>query len=206
MCGALHAVSQYSSTLGLPRSRTCTDPGTQKGHNISAAIAGPISLRAMMLCVSACSVKSNRSPPGSSVRGTVQARILEWVAVSFSSGSSRPRDRTCTCSTGRQILYCSEAPIRALIGSNQPEKEVNQKRARTSQSWTTHVFTVDITHKANERNILTSTLVRLLGKFQTTGTHLLVHTCKCTCYINILRTNYGKAKRCTGREAGDAPS
>ena len=32
------------------------------------------------------------SPPGSSVHGIVQARILEWVAVSFSRGSSQPRD------------------------------------------------------------------------------------------------------------------
>ena len=35
------------------------------------------------------------SPPGSSVHGTSQARILEWVAISFSRGSSPPRDLTC---------------------------------------------------------------------------------------------------------------
>ena len=34
------------------------------------------------------------SPPGSSVHGILQARVLEWVAISFSSGSSPPRDRT----------------------------------------------------------------------------------------------------------------
>ena len=34
------------------------------------------------------------SPPGSSIHGILQARILEWVALSFSRGSSRPRDRT----------------------------------------------------------------------------------------------------------------
>ena len=34
------------------------------------------------------------SPPDSSVHGISQARILEWVAISFSSGSSWPRDRT----------------------------------------------------------------------------------------------------------------
>ena len=34
------------------------------------------------------------SPPSSSVHGILQARILEWVAISFSSGSFRPRDRT----------------------------------------------------------------------------------------------------------------
>ena len=34
------------------------------------------------------------SPPGSSVHGILQARILEWVAISFSRGSSRPKDQT----------------------------------------------------------------------------------------------------------------
>ena len=34
------------------------------------------------------------SPPGSSVRGILQARILEWVAMPSFRGSSHPRDRT----------------------------------------------------------------------------------------------------------------
>ena len=34
------------------------------------------------------------SPPGSSAQGTFQTRILVWVAISFSRGSSRPRDRS----------------------------------------------------------------------------------------------------------------
>ena len=34
------------------------------------------------------------SPPGSSIHGIIQARILEWVAIPFSRGSSRPRDQT----------------------------------------------------------------------------------------------------------------
>jgi len=34
------------------------------------------------------------SPPGSSVHGILQARILEWVAIPFSRGSSQPSDRT----------------------------------------------------------------------------------------------------------------
>ena len=34
------------------------------------------------------------SPPGSSVRGVLQARILKWVAISISRGSSQPRDQT----------------------------------------------------------------------------------------------------------------
>ena len=34
------------------------------------------------------------SPPSSSVHGILQARILEWVTIPFSKGSSQPRDRT----------------------------------------------------------------------------------------------------------------
>ena len=34
------------------------------------------------------------TPPGSSVHGILQARILEWVTIPFSRGSSRPRDQT----------------------------------------------------------------------------------------------------------------
>ena len=34
------------------------------------------------------------SPPGSSVHGIPQSRLLEWVAISFSKGSSQPRDQT----------------------------------------------------------------------------------------------------------------
>ena len=42
------------------------------------------------------------SPPGSSVQGILQARILEWIAVSFSRGSSQPRDWTpVSCIAGR---------------------------------------------------------------------------------------------------------
>ena len=42
------------------------------------------------------------SPPCSSVHGILQARILEWVAIPFSRGSSQCRDRTCiSCITGR---------------------------------------------------------------------------------------------------------
>ena len=52
------------------------------------------------------------SLPGSSVHGILQARILEWVVIPFSRGSSWPRDWTCVSYIAgdllhcRQILYC----------------------------------------------------------------------------------------------------
>ena len=47
-------------------------------------------------------------PRGSSVHGIFQAKILEWVAISYSREFSRPRDQTrvsCVSCLGRQILY-----------------------------------------------------------------------------------------------------
>ena len=45
------------------------------------------------------------SLPGSSVHGISQARILKWVAISFSGGSSQPRDQTHVFCIGRKVLY-----------------------------------------------------------------------------------------------------
>ena len=53
------------------------------------------------LCLTLCN-PLDYSPPGSSVHGILQARILEWVAILFSSGSSWPRDWTqVSCTAGR---------------------------------------------------------------------------------------------------------
>ena len=55
------------------------------------------------------------SPPGSSVHGLLQARILEWVAISFSRGS-RPRDRTpVSCIAGRFFTVWATREGRCLI-------------------------------------------------------------------------------------------
>ena len=56
------------------------------------------------LCLTLCN-PMDCSPPGSFVPGIFQERIMEWVAISFSRGSSPPRDQTCVSFIGRQILY-----------------------------------------------------------------------------------------------------
>ena len=65
-------------------------------------------------CVTLCDPMDCKLP-GSSVHGIPQARILEWVAISSSRGSSRPRDQTrvsCVSCTGRQILdHCATCAI-----------------------------------------------------------------------------------------------
>ena len=45
------------------------------------------------------------SLPGSSIHGIFWAKILEWIAISFSKGSSWPRNRTHVSGNGRWILY-----------------------------------------------------------------------------------------------------
>ena len=46
------------------------------------------------------------SPPGSSVHGISQARMLEWVAISYSRGSSWPKDQTLIlCTAGKLPLH-----------------------------------------------------------------------------------------------------
>ena len=60
------------------------------------------------LCLTLCD-PMDCSPPDSSVLGIFQARILEWVAISFSRGSSWPRNRTCiscvSCFEGRFFTH-----------------------------------------------------------------------------------------------------
>ena len=44
--------------------------------------------------------------PGSSVHGILQARILEWAAISFSRGTSRPRGQTWVSCIAGSFLHC----------------------------------------------------------------------------------------------------
>ena len=65
------------------------------------------------LCPTLCN-PMDCSPPGSFVHGILQARILEWVAISCSRGSSPLRDRTrVSCIVGRRFTiwatYCNLA-------------------------------------------------------------------------------------------------
>ena len=53
------------------------------------------------------------SLPGSSIHGILQARVLEWVTISFSRGSSRPRDWTGLLHCRQTLYYLSHQ------GSNQ---------------------------------------------------------------------------------------
>ena len=81
-------------------------------HLCGANIELPDSYLYVCVCVYAQSCLTlcdsmNCSLPGSTVHGVFQAKILEWVANSYSRGSSQPKDWThvsCVSCTGRQTL------------------------------------------------------------------------------------------------------
>ena len=62
-------------------------------------------LSVAQLCLPLCD-SMDCSPPGSSVHGNLQARLLEWITISYSRGSSQPRDGTHISYIGRWVLYC----------------------------------------------------------------------------------------------------
>ena len=74
----------------------------------------------LSLCAQSCLTlcgPMDGSSPSSSVHGILQARALEWVAISFSRGFSQSRDWTCvSCLSciGRWVLYWLH-PLEALI-------------------------------------------------------------------------------------------
>ena len=77
--------------------------------NQSFCYDDPPSLRSQCCCLVSMSSPILWDPmgcstPGSSVPGIFQARILEWVAVSFSRGFSQPRKWTCIPCMARRIF------------------------------------------------------------------------------------------------------
>ena len=66
------------------------------------------------------------NPPGSSVLGVFQARIMEWVATPFSRGSSRPRDGTpVSCIAGRFFHYSLGNIDQRLWAIAEVERDLN---------------------------------------------------------------------------------
>ena len=68
------------------------------------------------------------SLPGSSIHGIFQARVLEWIAISFSRGSSQPRDRTrdLQCMQTLCLLIEQGSPKNTLKGINSRKSEAEE--------------------------------------------------------------------------------
>ena len=75
------------------------------------------------------------SPPGSSVHGILQARVLEWVAISFSRGSSQPRDRTrVSCIAGRRFNLWTTREAKLWEITKRLDKNLAQFLARLMET------------------------------------------------------------------------
>ena len=91
---------EYWSGLPCPPPGDLPDSGTGPVSLTSPVLAGVFFTIKAICCCSvsqSCLTLCNPmdcSPPGSSVHGILQARILEWVAMPSSRRSSQPRDRT----------------------------------------------------------------------------------------------------------------
>ena len=103
------------------------------------------------------------SLPGFSVHGIPQARILEWVTISFSRGSSWPRDWTRVSRIGgRRFNLCT---TNLIINNNMCPKvsqSASNKRFRSNPFW--HLFL--------ESFIETATFTAYTHSFHTTTTEL----------------------------------
>ena len=86
----------YSQALGSKRPEamgSCVRHLTSSGEVFTSArqLRKCGHAKSLQLCLTLYDPMDG-SPPGSSIHGILQARILEWVAISSSRGSSRPRD------------------------------------------------------------------------------------------------------------------
>ena len=86
----------------------------------------------------------NCSPPGSYVHGILQAGILEWVAIAFSKGSSRPRDWTQVSCIAEELmlLNCGVGEdsfffffLEKTLESPLDYKEIQPVHSKGNQSW-----------------------------------------------------------------------
>ena len=80
--GQFHPMTPCRPTVGAVPPRTTMPPQ----HSCACVLS-------LQSCPTLC-YRTDCSPPDFSVRGILQATILEWVAMAFSRGSSRPRDQT----------------------------------------------------------------------------------------------------------------
>ena len=108
---------EYWGGLPFPSPGDLPDPGIKPVSPALEADSLPLShqesatgdahvAKSLQPCLTLCN-PTDCSPPRSSVQGLLQARLLEWVAMPSSRGSSQPRDRThisYVSSISRQVL------------------------------------------------------------------------------------------------------
>ena len=132
------------------------------------------------------------SPPGSSIPGILQARILEWVAISFSRGSSQPRGLTQVSRIAgrcfnfwatREVSYFSPTLISEIVKPFWPSwlnpvMVLSLGQARTRAGTSPHQANVDdlsVTPVDHERylSFIVSEILSSLHLWESKGSFLL---------------------------------
>ena len=81
-----------------------------------------------------------QSPPGSSIHGIIQARILEWVTIPFSRGSSWPRGQPrVSCIAGRLVSgFLLKLALRRLGATDRSKGPATKQCPWLLQPWQEH--------------------------------------------------------------------
>ena len=118
----------FPSPGGLPNPGIELESPTLQAHSLLSEPPGKLTHVSVCVCVCVTQLcltlcdSMDCSPPGSSVHGILQARIPEWVAISFSRGSSQPRDGTqASCTAGGCYTVCFTAPHVSSLQLNSTE-------------------------------------------------------------------------------------
>ena len=96
--------------------------------------------RSLQSCLTLCS-PMDCSPPGSSLHGILQARVLEWVAMPPSRGSSQLKDSTPISYVSYVSLYRQESSLPLAS----PGKPLSGHEVKVAQSCPTHCDPMDYT-------------------------------------------------------------
>ena len=102
----------YSRGSFWPRDQTCVSYASCTGRRVGSLPLAPPACCACVLSHSSCQLSAALWTQTSRclfVHGFLQARILEWIAMPFSKGSSRPGNQTCdfwvSCVAGRFFTH-----------------------------------------------------------------------------------------------------
>ena len=123
--------------------------------------------QSLQLCPTLCD-PMDCSLPGSSVNGILQVRILEWLALPSSRGSSQPRDQTCVSYvsyTGRQVFY-QEDHLGSLRCASKSSLLINLKKSlsRLGMNISMTLLTPELHSQCFTPLLLTSACLRVLKR------------------------------------------
>ena len=148
MCESLHMV--LAPSLWPPLAEVQWSCGHIRADNSCSCWKRKAKVLVPQLCPTLCN-PMDCNPPGSSVRGILQARILEWATIPFLQGTFPTQGSNPFLLHGRQILYClSHLPCpncnKVNVISNRAAVRGGAKSWKRLSDWTTATDNVILNH------------------------------------------------------------